>query len=711
MNTNNYSQWKNELFYRQLIDSMSSGVIIVETCKETDKHLILDINKTAERLENIEREKAVGDYLENVLACKSYADLIDSLNKGAKKNETKHVTIFSTSREDIIKWRDYYLSFMTTGEIIIICEDATQRKRNELEIKKKNRTLNIVSECNLSLLLAKNESQLFYSICNTIVRTAGYMFAWIGIIEKKSDHQKIKLAASAGNGKEYIEAFISEQKRNFKFNCPVLTTSDYSNRSTVLEMKDCELCGCSPVKYGFNSILSIPITIEEELYAKLNVYSPDINAYTDEEIQLLEDIASSLIYGLTGLQINEKRMKAETELAAEKEELSVTLRSIADGVITVNIAGEILLVNKAAERILLKNAKELERKSINEIFNIKAIENKPYSKAFSENSIVNILQNLNKKIVIEDSQGSVKIIILNCSEIRGQNGELSGYVYIIRDITEIEKIETQLALSQKLESIGRLAAGIAHEINSPMQYIGDNVEFFKKSFNMIVDCFDEVIKAAELEKAISKSIEDIKNKYEIDFYTTEIIKAIEQTESGIDRINKIIVAMKDFTHPGVKEKRYANINKGIESTVAISKNEWKYAADIECLFDPNMPDIFCSIDEINQAILNIIINAAHAIQEKTQKNNAPKGKITIMTKYYDGIAEIIISDTGIGIPEMNKSKIFEPFFTTKDVGKGTGQGLAIVRDIVVNKHGGELLVDSKPMEGSSFTIRIPCKAS
>ncbi len=167
--------------------------------------------------------------------------------------------------------------------------------------------------------------------------------------------------------------------------------------------------------------------------------------------------------------------------------------------------------------------------------------------------------------------------------------------------------------------------------------------------------------------------------------------------------------MKDFAHPGMKEKVHTDINHGIEVTATISKNEWKYVANMELELSNDLPSVYCLQDELNQVILIMIINAAHAIEEKNGKNSTQKGNIKIQTYKEDENAVIEISDSGAGIKEENLSKIFDPFYTTKEVGKGTGQGLTIAHDIVINKHGGSLDVDSEYGLGTTFTIKIPIR--
>jgi PAS domain S-box-containing protein len=295
-------------------------------------------------------------------------------------------------------------------------------------------------------------------------------------------------------------------------------------------------------------------------------------------------------------------------------------------------------------------------------------------------------------------------------------GRKRNYALFIRDITEKIRVGNQLALSRKMEAIGALAAGIAHEINTPMQFISDNTNFIKESFESFSEYLMELnLKLLEDENITIEELQEFNKQKEeeldLNFLMEEIPEAIGQTIEGIERVTKIIKSMKEFSHPSSKDKVLTDLNKNIENTVTITKNEWKYAAEVEMNLSSELPLVKCLPDEINQVLLNITVNAAQAIEEKLGKHPESKGKISFSTFVEGDFAVITIEDSGIGIPKENLQKIFDPFFTTKDIGRGTGQGLAIAMDIIVNKHGGILDVESEPNVGSKFTIKLPIGGS
>ena len=187
----------------------------------------------------------------------------------------------------------------------------------------------------------------------------------------------------------------------------------------------------------------------------------------------------------------------------------------------------------------------------------------------------------------------------------------------------------------------------------------------------------------------------------------EIPKAIDQTLEGVTRVSTIVGAMKEFSHPDIKEKVPLDLNRAISSTITVARNEWKYVAEMETEFDPSLLPVPCLPGEFNQVILNLIINAAHTIADVARNGGPTMGKIKVQTLNCVEWVEIRIQDTGTGIPEEVQNRIFDPFFTTKEIGKGTGQGLAIARSVVITKHGGSIRFETEEGKGTTFIIRLP----
>jgi signal transduction histidine kinase len=190
----------------------------------------------------------------------------------------------------------------------------------------------------------------------------------------------------------------------------------------------------------------------------------------------------------------------------------------------------------------------------------------------------------------------------------------------------------------------------------------------------------------------------------------EIPQALSESRQGINQVSRIVQAMKEFSHPGGKEKEPVNLNQAIESAVIVARNEWKYSADLKMDLDPTLPPVPCLPGEFSQVLLNLLVNAAHAITAVGGETSNTKGQVTVQTSHEPepaGWAVVRVSDTGTGIPAAIQPHIFDPFFTTKEVGKGSGQGLAICHDVVVNKLGGQITFETQPDQGTTFIVRLP----
>ena len=317
------------------------------------------------------------------------------------------------------------------------------------------------------------------------------------------------------------------------------------------------------------------------------------------------------------------------------------------------------------------------------------------------------------ELVVTRSGDAARTTVNSARQLVGPNGECLGAVAVTQDVTQMKTLERDLVQAQKLESIGQLSAGIAHEINTPTQFIGDNIRFLQESFREVLG-LAETLKALVANPAdgtvAAAPIAAALDGPDFAYLREEIPKAIVQSLDGIERIAKIVRAMKDFSHPGL-EKTPIDLNHAIESTITVASNEWKYVAEVNTEFDSALPPVPMMPGAFNQVILNIIVNAAHAVSAALGDSPSAKGTITIVTRRRDGWAEILISDTGCGIPAKIINRIFDPFFTTKPVGKGTGQGLAIAHDVVVKKHGGTISVDSEPGVGTTFRLRLPLEST
>jgi two-component system, NtrC family, sensor kinase len=284
---------------------------------------------------------------------------------------------------------------------------------------------------------------------------------------------------------------------------------------------------------------------------------------------------------------------------------------------------------------------------------------------------------------------------------------------------ELERrmMELKLRQAQKLEAVGHLAAGIAHEINTPTQYIGDNIRFLEKSFagmNALLrqqEQFVQAVKAGTVTPGLIAEMEKALEKCDLEFLALETPKAIEQSLQGLLNVTRIVRAMRDFSHPGTGEKALVDLNQAVENTLVVAANEWKYVATLVKELQPGLPPVLVLPGELNQVILNLVVNAAHAIADASADGSRGKGTITVATRLVGDWVEIEVRDTGTGISEDIRDKVFDPFFTTRPVGKGTGQGLAIARSVIVGRHNGTLSFRTQVGVGTTFTIRLPMRTT
>ena len=315
-------------------------------------------------------------------------------------------------------------------------------------------------------------------------------------------------------------------------------------------------------------------------------------------------------------------------------------------------------------------------------------------------------------------QSSLKHLTWQASQVA--NGNLKQTVHFLGEfadsfnamiaaLQEKELMQTRLLQAQKMESVGQLAAGIAHEINTPAQFVGTNIDFMAESFQDIDGFVKQILELQEnVPKDISTAIDTALDGADWEYLSEELPQAIKQSRDGIERISAIVQAMKNFSHPGSKEKAAQALNPIIETTITVAGSEWKYVADIELDLDPDLPNVPLFADEMGQVILNILVNAAHAIAAQLDKTSGnEKGIISISSRQIGSNVELRIQDTGPGIPEAEQLRIFDPFYTTKEVGKGTGQGLTICHDVIVGKHQGTISVESVIDKGTSFIITLP----
>jgi two-component system NtrC family sensor kinase len=301
-----------------------------------------------------------------------------------------------------------------------------------------------------------------------------------------------------------------------------------------------------------------------------------------------------------------------------------------------------------------------------------------------------------EEIAFDKTRGMDRVILTSKIPLRDEAGNLTGIVGTGFDITDRKDAEARMASSDRLESIGRLAAGVAHEINTPIQYLNDSVTFIRDGVGELLAYIDELHKATTARPA---------NSDEVDYMREELPPAMTRVAEGLSRITEIVRSMKVFSHADQCEMSEVDLNCSVTSTLVVARSEYRDVADVETDLG-EIPRVTCHGGQINQVVLNLVVNAAHAISDVIKKGGA-RGRIVVRTYVENDRVVISIADTGGGIPEGIRARIFDPFFTTKEVGRGTGQGLSVSRNMVVKGHGGELDFTTEAGKGTTFFVRLP----
>ncbi|HTU64998.1 MAG TPA: ATP-binding protein [Steroidobacteraceae bacterium] len=299
-----------------------------------------------------------------------------------------------------------------------------------------------------------------------------------------------------------------------------------------------------------------------------------------------------------------------------------------------------------------------------------------------------------EEVAYDKTRGMNRVILTSKVPLRDADGNLTGIVGTGYDITERKAAEERMANAERHESIGRLAGGVAHEINTPIQYLSDSVKFIGEGVQELLEYVDKLHATHKTEA-----------NDDVEYLREELPPALKRVADGLGRIAEIVRSLKDFSHADQNEMGRVDLNRAINSTLVIARSEYAAVADVETEFTP-LPDVTCHGGQINQVVLNLIVNAADAITEVVGRTGC-RGRIVVRTKLDGDHVRVEIEDTGGGIPESIRGRVFDPFFTTKDVGKGTGQGLSIARNVIVKGHHGSLDFVTESGVGTTFTVRLP----
>ncbi|MGE4280182.1 MAG: PAS domain S-box protein [Magnetospirillum sp.] len=415
-------------------------------------------------------------------------------------------------------------------------------------------------------------------------------------------------------------------------------------------------------------------------------------------VLVFRDVALRRLYEHTlaeQQQILERQVAERTaELAASRQRLQAITENLFEGVLVVDQGGMVTFANSSAHAAL--GCQIIENLPLDQVLRLDGLD-------FSQSALPTVMRDgvplSQDDSIFATPDGRRLNVAVACSPLR-QSGECVGAVISFRDIRQLKDAQQEALQASRLASVGQLAAGIAHEINTPIQYVGDNLRFVRDSVADMTKVLDQARDLLSTTAVFSDAWE----KADIDYLKDELPSALKQSLDGVAQVSRIVLSMKEFSHPGSTGKAMTDINRALDSTLTVSRNTWKQVARVETDFAPDLPLVHCHGGEINQVFLNLIVNAAHAIEAS---GKPLPGTIRVTTRHQDGFVRIGVKDSGTGISPTIMEKIFDPFFTTKSVGKGTGQGLAICLDVVKIKHGGKLEVNGNEGEGAEFVVTLP----
>ncbi|GEM_PF-4389269 len=397
------------------------------------------------------------------------------------------------------------------------------------------------------------------------------------------------------------------------------------------------------------------------------------------------------------------------ELKTREEQKTAVLESAIDAVITMDAEGRILEFNQSAEGMFGVARADVVGRNLGDVVIPERF------RAMHKQGVMRHRGALSKRVEIAALRRDGTEFPVEISLICVPQGETRTYTGFIRDLSEQRRLEEQLRNAQKMESVGLLASGVAHEINTPMQYVLDNTKFLAEGTSALAELLEEYggLRAAVADEPRfaerAARLAERETALDAAFLLEEMPLAAQESMRGIDRVRKIVRAMRQMAHPGEETMRPTALNGVLDDALALVRNEAKAVADLDLRLDPNLPDVLCDSGEIAQVVVNLVVNALHAIADQAPSTRAEPGKrgtIVVETRMAKDSVEIAVKDDGPGIPDAIRHRVFDPFFTTKPVGKGTGQGLSIVFSIV-KRHGGAVEFSNNRDGGTTFVVSLP----
>ena len=733
-----------------VFDTMLDGLIIIDK-----QGLIRDYNSAAESIFGYSPDEVLGRNVSMLMPDPDSSQHDAYINRYLDIGKTKIIgvgrEVNGMRKDGSVFPMELALSEASSGNaqsvFTGIIRDISQRKQDETALAMRHKQLKTIQRAQADFISGGDPVEFFEGLLPDILELSDSEYGLIG--EAREDE----------HGKPYLKAYAltniswdEDTRKFYEENAPQgleFTNLDNLLGKVILDGKpvisndprhDPHAKGLPPGHPPLNAYLGLPVYLGTRLMGMIGVANRPAG-YSEEVIERLQPILGICAQLFDALGKERERSENMEQL---QQEVAARKRAQAE----LNSFNETLeqrvteRTNEQQALYLVSSILSTPEISLEEIFNTILIAVLP-SLSDQEETCARIIfddksyqtrnfqvnqRTVSSPIIVNGEQhGVIEIFFLEeRSPDKGKSfekdkelllaaisNEIRSTIEYRSSLEEHQKMEIRLHHAQKLEAVGQLAAGIAHEINTPTQFVNDNTHFLQEAFadyERLLETYDslaeEMTTASPVSGELLNKVKTMADEIDVDYLKEEVPQAIKQSLEGLARISRIVQAMKEFSHPGTEVKTPTDLNRAIETTVDVSRNEWRYHSDLITKLDPELPQVPVLPGEFNQVMLNLIVNAAHAIQEET-KEGMNKGEIVISTRRAGEWVEITVSDNGAGMPDKIKNRIFDPFFTTKEVGKGTGQGLALTWSVIVDIHNGTLDVKSEEGVGTTFTIHLP----
>ena len=642
-------------------------------------HRIIAVNPTVEKATGKNEKELIGQYCYKIFHCSGHPPEGCPHEKLINSNhpETMDMEMEALDGQYMVTVAPVLNEQGKLNRIIHIAKDITERKKNEEELRRKNRALTVLSKCNQALVRAKDELEFIHELCNIFVQYGGFRLAWMGyaIEDAKKTVQPMAHCGFEDNYLQTLDIVWSENEHGHGPTGTAIRTAKPVVCRNIQTDPKFELWRSEAIKRGYASSMALPLNIDNKCIGALNLYAVEPDAFDEDETNLLIDLADDMAYGIATLKaqtVHEERQKA---LAGSEKKYRMLVETANDAIFLADTDTGIMLdANQAAGNLLGLPVQKIIGMHRSELHPLE--EREHYSRIFKQHAKTGKVPS--EDIYVKNSNGNLIPVQVSSSTFRlGNKNIIQGF---FRDITEIKKAEEKLRQSQKMEAIGTLAGGIAHDFNNILSTI---IGYTELVMDLLPQDSDERSMLKEVQNASIRA--------------TELVKQILA-----------------FSRKNDQEKKPLYIHAIIKEALTLIRAAIPTSIDIRQNIDKNCGPVLCDSTQIHQIVMNLCINAYHSMIKKEGILEVSMGSITVDTAEAQIAGDLpvgkyirlIISDTGHGMDKKTMDRIFEPYFTTKNKEEGTGLGLSVVFGIVEN-HQGHIQVYSEPGKGTTFTVFLP----